>query len=113
MTTLFIVIRFYSIYIYWVVYFVSLFVILKRILYKVYYNILSNILLPYRSIFVDFLEFLNKILECELRWNLFLFFAMAYSHGIVHKLTSTLAREKCCLVALTWQEMTLPARLFT
>lgn len=64
MTTLFIVIRFYSIYIYWVVYSRFSFCNVKTdTVLSIYYNIISNILLPYKSIFVGFLEFLNKILS--------------------------------------------------
>jgi hypothetical protein len=42
----------------------------------------------------------------------FVFFA-AHSLVMVGKLTSRPFREQCCLGALTWQEVTLPARVFT
>lgn len=41
-----------------------------------------------------------------------LFFSVVHSLVMVGKLTSRPSYERCCLGALTWQEVTL-ARLFT
>lgn len=54
MTTLFIVIRFYSIYILGRLLRVSFCNVKTDTVLSIYYNILSNILLPYKSIFVGF-----------------------------------------------------------